>query len=571
MIFSDLYNRIFKSQAATGTSADPEQPVPSVDVARRLLERLQCSVEMHDENESHLLEYDFQGGRFSLRTWPNQNFAHLVYPFCFCTDVRHRDAIRSVVNKINMESLLTRVVMTHSVEDHRINCHVMVTLHLTSDDEQQLKLLRDAMVACFQTRIDIDHLFHEAVKLKDPEEAEADNGRDWFLIHEQEWIHTPDSKRVSSDKRTSLTLRNILYNLYDWQNIDSIKADIVIDHQLESIDNAVDYDILSHMVSDDGKVLNTDVTLLLKANLSSGRAIDNAYEISQQLAHNVVVGLVVEHHDEKATYVRVNVSHTPLEPGGPRLWQHPERRPSTVSFMVARDWIDTDTRNQEYRFFLSELKDKINSEGLESLSNIQRLVAITENRKHFSGYNLYWGRYLARCARYLEAIPYLENVFFEYRAFSYAHKPKDQKVFIEAMYLLGLCHARLQQWQKAFYYLDSVSQVKDIRITVEYVNSLVNSGDHRAEGIINMIMQDVQSQLDAVDTVDEEDASETDVDAITEFGTFLNRRRIYLLIEQKRYDEAQEMLDKILGDEEQREFALNEMAFIETQRNTKLR
>ena len=100
-----------------------------------------------------------------------------------------------------------------------------------------------------------------------------------------------------------------------------------------------------------------------------------------------------------------------------------------------------------------------------------------------------------------------------------------------------------------------VSHLHRITYTTELINSMVNSGDFRALAMVENLADSIrQNMLD-----EEEDIPEP----IRKFLSFLDRRKVYLLVDKQLYNEARILLNKMLEEPDNADFALNELAYIQ--------
>lgn len=130
--------------------------------------------------------------------------------------------------------------------------------------------------------------------------------------------------------------------------------------------------------------------------------------------------------------------------------------------------------------------------------------------------------------------------------------------------MLGFCYNELQQYDRAYYYLTFVTGVNRTLYAEEYVNCMIYLGDYRSLMTIDGILEDLHNSI----VEDEEGEVEQSVHP---FLQFLYRRKAYVLVELRRFDEAEEMLRQMIDDPESGDFALDELAYIQQLReNDKL-
>jgi hypothetical protein len=98
----------------------------------------------------------------------------------------------------------------------------------------------------------------------------------------------------------------------------------------------------------------------------------------------------------------------------------------------------------------------------------------------------------------------------------------------------------------------------DVKYDMEYINCLVNSCDHRALEVVENSLNKLGEIFHRVE--DDEDGPS---DALIAFRNFLARRKCYILIDKQRFDEAKELLNKMLEDPDNSDFAINELQYID--------
>lgn len=168
-------------------------------------------------------------------------------------------------------------------------------------------------------------------------------------------------------------------------------------------------------------------------------------------------------------------------------------------------------------------------------------------------YNLYWGQQLFHAQRYYEAILHLENVYNSFRENFFEMKGEHKRVFMETAYKLGFCYNELGLHKQAFYYLDLMASDGNIRHTMELVNSMANGKDLRLFSYTEGVMEEVKRNFNEEDELP---------DNIRDFINFLRRRRGYAYIDFNQLDKAEKIFTQMLDEEENADYAINELAYI---------
>jgi tetratricopeptide (TPR) repeat protein len=199
----------------------------------------------------------------------------------------------------------------------------------------------------------------------------------------------------------------------------------------------------------------------------------------------------------------------------------------------------------------SDAQLKAHNGEKDSLTDDQLLLG--QVRVADVAYNLYWGQRMFDAERFYEAILYLENVFNSYREDFFEMKQEPRQVFMETAYKLGFCYNELGLYKQAFYYLDLIASDGNIRHTMELVNMMANSKDLRLFSYTEGVMNEVKRNFGEDDELP---------DNIRDLINFLRRRRGYAYIDFNQLDKAEEIFTRMLDEEENADYAINELAYI---------
>lgn len=123
--------------------------------------------------------------------------------------------------------------------------------------------------------------------------------------------------------------------------------------------------------------------------------------------------------------------------------------------------------------------------------------------------------------------------------------------FFESCYRVGFSLMELGRMDMSNYYLEIASHSKMMSHVSEYVNCLCGTKDPKALSVIETIIKNTPKPQMA-----------EELEIWNQNMAFLKRRKAYVLIEQKRYDEAKQMLFEMLPDPENKDFAESELKYI---------
>lgn len=130
-----------------------------------------------------------------------------------------------------------------------------------------------------------------------------------------------------------------------------------------------------------------------------------------------------------------------------------------------------------------------------------------------------------------------------------------EQIFYVSGYQTGYCLMELENKasQRAQHYLSTASRSQIPDCIMEYINCLVNNHESQALDAINQCMSDLE-KFQADQPLD---------DHLVPLLAFLKRRKVYVLIEMKRCNQAQAMLEEMVNEPESRDFARNELQYVE--------
>ena len=124
-------------------------------------------------------------------------------------------------------------------------------------------------------------------------------------------------------------------------------------------------------------------------------------------------------------------------------------------------------------------------------------------------------------------------------------------IFFESSYNVGFCLMELNKPHTAAYYLELSSHSMNYLHIQEYINCLSNSQDPQALEVIEDVMKRSPRP-----------ESEEGVKDWNFHMAFLKRRKTYVLIDLKRYDDARKLLTEMQNDSLCAEFAENELNYL---------
>ncbi len=511
------------------------------------LRSIHCDVTWKDENNDRLALYDYQNGHFRLRVEKSSPFVRLSYLFCYTTSMDHLNTVRMVCNKCNINSENQRMVYTVNEEKNEIDVHILTGLLLHPQTAKDA--LTEAMSSSFSWQNALtrrmDEFEHQGKNGSDDQEkARAEYGRELFLARQHEMLLQGGLELRFNDLE-KMGVELFLDKVMGLTDVIPLRMEILGEEKLQLTDSQQvrDFNLVDAFIRE-GKVVRREVLASLWVELPGMPGVERL----------ITLTFNDEGTDGKTTFFRVTSCLVPL-PASP---DHPFRLKHLMlesnSVLVAYDYVSRRQQADECIYMWKEAMQKVRNKETDSLTDEQRLIVNCTDLD--LAQLLYQGKKLLLAGRFYEALLRLENAFLDMQPVFERMKGSQKETFYEVTYLIGFCYCELKQYKRAEAYLNMLSHLHRITYTTELVNCLVNSGDFRAMTTIDNLKGSITQSL----LMDEE---EDIPEPIRKFLSFLDRRKAFVLVDKHKYDDARALLNKMLDDPENMDFAINELAFIQ--------
>ncbi|MBR5673607.1 MAG: hypothetical protein IKW97_04335 [Muribaculaceae bacterium] len=528
--------RIRKKKASA--SADFEQ----------FLKDYNCQYSTETENNTTLYSFEFQAARFVAAIRKQDDCVEVTYPSMATAPMSQLDLVRAKCNERNYGNILFKYSYTLDHESNEVDVHLSFFNNKVESEE-----IVHELKAAFHFQREWNHDFDEAVSMaKDNDTLDLESElykhqREMFMLRRLELRHQLDSSAASIAMGTG--------TLPLWQMLETVMplpqcrlmfmtVNTVTSQQRIEDEQAIrNYDLRRVLVEGEGKNarLTRDYAML---DLHYKQGLDEQPRL-------LTIALTAEGEDDHSIYTRVTLTQVPRNASRMNSLSNEERQPRSVSMLIALDRSDDKQRQQEFDYMWSDAKLKAKNREEGSLTEEQEML----NQVNVAdvAYNLYWGQQLFNAERYYEAILHLENVFNSFRENFFEMSAKHRQVFMEAAYKLGFCYNKLGLSKQAFYYLDLMATDGNIRHTMELVNTMASNKDMRIFSYTEGVMEEVKRNFSEDDELP---------DNIKDLINFLRRRRGYAYIDFNQLDKAEEIFTRMLDEEDNADYAINELAYI---------
>lgn len=527
-----------------------------VEYVRKLLQELNCQYQEDKENDVHCFCFKFQNGTFLLKYNPQDTDIFLHYPNFLTVSAKQIDAIREACNYSNAKFFEAHTAYTINAEEYKVNTHIISALFIPNENPRMAELLGKRLALFFQVARDFYLHFQQTTEnqntqaLTDTEKEVAGHERDFTLLKELEMHHFTLPSLQRADAQHPLTLQELVRRLYHWEQPEWLELKIVT-HELNTLvteEEIAGYDISRTLIADDTEgnpnFTGTSATLIVMLYPQKERNEGTPMPLN--------ILLQSEGCTRKALYLRATCTMPPIESAHKNSQYGTQCHPESFSFRFAYDKA-IPTAHPDLESLIKSTEDTVNAHNGERLSRKEIMIYLFEHPVLQQNYD--YAKELLRQERYYEAIVELEYLYRILNT-SYMSLPKKQQDFFHRnCYWLALCYSKLHLYQQALFYLDIILPLSEPNTLSLYVDCLVNSKDFRANNIIDQILEHENK---------EEDQEEAGKEDTSRFVKFLYRRKAQHLIDLGEYALAKRILQLLYKDPENQDFALNELAYLQS-------
>lgn len=569
---------LFSASSALSPSA--LAPVKVHKTVKLLLKSLQVQWEIQ-ENEQVPGEADyvfsFQQGRFRLVANAHHTFVHIHFPYFSEVPLTQIDNLRFACNDFNLKQGDFKAYYTINPKEEAINTHLVFNFRLADNDKRQSYELGSMLQHTFEMSRLFRQTFHSISESgnSDLEENSALSLRERYLSSELELWHQHPKLTWRDNSTAQHTIAQLFHTFYEdespirfhglqtmqtqWSktiydasddatsteiaaSISSRPREIALSSH-EEISNFVLLDALGDGADVEGDAVLSPVTLQVLATVG---------ELEEK---TFVIHLDVESRVENSDYVSVLFIEptSPLSPVNSETSMAEMRKNLTHRFLMVRDHVEHEQREAEFRYQWQEAQDALRRG--DKLTEEQRFMGMSVVPN--VGFNLYWGRRYFNAKRFYEALQHLENAYRVLNVNFEGLNKAAREHFYEVCYFIGFCYAELKLYERAYFYLDIVYPQNSVRYASEYVNLLVNTKDFRALATIERLIKNIEQELARLE------ADEKEEEGLQAFFRFLQRRKGYVLIDQRKLDDAEAIFQALLDFPDSEKQAIDELMYIE--------
>ena len=406
------------------------------------------------------------------------------------------------------------------------------------------------------------------IELKDGTQMDLDI---YWMQRELEFRNQADKIQFRTNENHSLKFGELINSLFDIRK-NELSVLSINDGSLTTIegeDNIWNYEFLQHYKRDENgeykyycegcsNLMNQKV-LTLSYRSDSNTDSDNDKSISKKNGILIVHLQYPEGLKDKTLYVQTTFCLPTVMLERSKKGMNPQ--PKSLSILIGFDYRKKEDIEHEFFTVFNSAKEKLKNNKFNELEYLER--ELLEVLYHpLIAKEFYFGKKVMTEKRFWDAIEYFNNAFraLQYKWWDDNLTDEEFQTLIECSFLIGYCYYELGLFDKSYKYLEfSARNSKEgYKYQSEYINCLIALKDIRSIMII-------EHNLEVLTNKKEDDRTRNDYD----FFMFLLRRKAYCMIELKQYDSAESILQKILENDPESEFAKQEIEYINQLKNNK--
>ena len=212
---------------------------------------------------------------------------------------------------------------------------------------------------------------------------------------------------------------------------------------------------------------------------------------------------------------------------------------------------DDDQEYWEAKYMVDEAMDKAKEGRMNELTNEQRLVvAYTDPSIQME---LYWGKKYYNHQCYYQSLFHFKKVLNAFKQNMGQLSEETMNFYTEICFYVGFIYNDMKMYDRAFYYLYIAQSANRIDGVMEFANCICNMKDMGAKNYIHRHAEELSKVMEK----DEEEA-----ERLMPLYNFLRRRFAYVLIDHHELDDAERMLNEMVTNGQDVEFAKGELEYI---------
>lgn len=522
-----------------------------------------------------LYMFKYQAGEFYMRYNEAATSMQLTFPYITDAEVDKIDLVRTACNDVNGVAPMTSAVYKVDVEGdtYKINIHIIAGLPRLSDLKEMVHTLRYTLNDCFRLRSMFCSHLKDIIEASNREQADdieyemASNERMKQIMASTEAMACEAKSHdapVAADGITTLgewlancdimpqgaQIQQIVCEGDDGYHFTSKDIDTITSYRLT--------EPIVHQLGADNAP--TAETASIKIIFTIGDEADSN-------KHTIIVALekAATIDKDKVTYIRINyvTSNRAATSTATRIPAEVAVTPKAGSMTIGFDWTTGKNKQAEFDYMWADARDKERDGHRDEWTAEQKLIHdLTDPTL---AYNMYWGYKLMLQKRFYEASQHFEYVWRQNNEHIKRNGEKSHakwQKFYNTCLMLGTCYLNIGQYYKAFYYLQNLEGCNDHQAVRTIIACFMGAKDYRAQQAIENCQTQIEERIKELTQTEQEVPP-----YLLDLYHFIKRNSVIFNIENAHYDEAEKSCKEMLKNSDEKDFALDSLAKIQSLRN----
>lgn len=497
-----------------------------------------------EEKDRYIVGY--QGGNFEFVFGKENRFIRInYYGFYSCrkTDLQ---AAYIVVNTVNLNRGHWTCFLSQSEEvcESPINADLCYLFSAQGSVKVCAEALRTLMPMCFDYAREF---ISEMEKMLKVEESVSEHHEDGVFNQQMQLVrnrraagHTHSELEEEYPLKENQTISGMMKLFQDVDLGGMIQMKILVDDDVELItdlNQIVQFDIREYIRNHPRRLDLNNMTILIE--FENENIVINLKKLSKESDKTLFFRFCVMRSCSlmNAELERTNASSTGF--GG----------------MLE---VRLTTENEDYweaKYIVEDALDKWNNGNAKELTDEQRMIVACVSPS--TRMDMYWAKKYYNKGCLLQSLPYFKRIIHNIKQQRSTPDSKYRDLYNELNFYIGFIYMDLKMYETAYYYLHIAQRGGNLPAIEEFMNCLCNVRDWDALVYIRDIYERTINTL--------KEAGEDADNALLHIYRFTKRRMAYALINNGELEEAKAMLEEMLKNGEDVEFAKIELEYIKKQ------
>lgn len=529
-----------------------------------------------DDEGNILYMFKYQAGEFYMRYNEAATSMQLTFPYITDAEVDKIDLVRTACNDVNGVAPMTSAVYKVDVEGdtYKINIHIIAGLPRLSDLKEMVHTLRYTLKDCFHLRSMFCSHLKDIMEASNREQADDIEYEMASNERMKQIMASTEAMACEAKSHDATVAADGIMTLGEWlANCDILPQGAQIQQIVcegddgyhftsKDIDTITSYRLtepIVHQLGADNAPTAETASIKIIFTIGGEEADSNKHTIIVALEKAATID------KDKVTYIRINyiTSNRAATSTATRIPAEVAVTPKSGSMTIGFDWTTGKNKQAEFDYMWADARDKERDGHRDEWTAEQKLIHdLTDPTL---AYNMYWGYKLMLQKRFYEASQHFEYVWRQNNEHIKRNGEKSHakwQKFYNTCLMLGTCYLNIGQYYKAFYYLQNLEGCNDHQAVRTIIACFMGAKDYRAQQAIENCQTQIEERIKELTQTEQEVPP-----YLLDLYHFIKRNNVTFNIENAHYDEAEKSCKEMLKNSDEKDFALDSLAKIQSLRN----